>query len=115
MKQIFVAAALLIGGTALAQTTMPPETSTPPQPDMNSQTTMPSQSSMPAQPEAATQGAGIQGPVAIPRGEAVAPPGYNSTARNIPPEQAAQVISQLSTFDYPPCSRQIQDRCIQTR
>lgn len=86
MKMLFLPIALAMSATAYAQATPEP----PP-----------------------TQADSVQSPVAVPRDEAVAPPGYNAASRNVAPAQAQQIIGQLSSYDYPPCSRRIQDRCIQ--
>lgn len=108
MKTLMFAAALAFGTAAVAQTSPAPAPEPMPQGEMPPQ-------SEPAQPQEQPPPQMTQGAAAIARDEAVAPPGYNANERAVPPEQAAQIISQLSAYDYPPCSRQVRDRCIQVR
>jgi hypothetical protein len=91
MKSMFFAAALLIGGAAIAQETVAPSN---------------------AAPERDARG------IPVVSDPAVAPAGTNQpapTGRAVPaPNQAAAFATQPSTGEKPPCSRTITDNCTQT-
>lgn len=53
------------------------------------------------------------GPVSIGRSEAVAPPGYNPDMRQYDDRTATAVLTQLAAYDYPRCTQDIRDRCLQ--
>ena len=84
MKILFVAATLLVSGTAIAQ-----------QRDARG---------IVVQSETATPPAGVNQTVAIPQGAQVVPA----------PNQAAAFTTQPATATYPPCERGQTDRCTQT-
>lgn len=90
MKALLLVAACALSGTAVAQ--------------------------VPA-PAGAAEGVTQQG--TIPDGVATAPPGANQPpvlvpAGTPPPDQQAAFAPRPATASYPPCSRTITDRCIQT-
>ena len=90
MKSIVVAAALVLGGTAFAQT--------------GSTVTDPSQSSGP-------RGVTQQG--TDPEGQPCTPAGFNQGTSSYPPCGANNAPPESSATP-PPCSRTVTDHCIQT-
>lgn len=91
MKSMIFAAALLIGGAAIAQETVAPANT---------------------DPERDARG------IAVVSDPATAPAGANQpapTERALPaPNQAAAFATQPSTGEKPPCSRTVTDSCTQT-
>jgi hypothetical protein len=93
MKSLILAAALLIGGAAVAQETVAPGNTAP---------------------ERDARG------VAVVSDPATAPAGTNQPApasgtRAVPaPNQSAAFATQPSTGEKPPCSRTVTDNCTQT-
>jgi hypothetical protein len=100
MKLILFAAAVSLGGAAVAQITAPAggETVAPgntaPERDARG---------IPVISDPATAPAGVNGPVPS-AGVPVVPA----------PNQAAAFATQPSTDSYPPCSREVTDNCVQT-
>jgi len=125
MKSAYFAAALLLGGTAMAQTYAPaPITSTPiVEPDatvVTPTTTIAAQ--VPAGPVVAPDNSNPEldaRGIPVISDPAVAPPGFNQPAgvngMGGPLVDASQPpATQPATQDYPPCSRTITDKCVQT-
>jgi hypothetical protein len=112
MKALLISAALICGVAAYAQEPAPSPVSPP-----ADAATAPAPSGeampMPSPAEGVTQ----QG--TVPSGEAVAPPGTNEPPMTVPagtpvPDQNAALAPQPATTSYPPCTRKVTDRCIQT-
>jgi len=91
MKSMFFAAALMIGGAAIAQETVAPGNTAP---------------------EHDARG------IAVISDPATAPAGTNQPAPQGPavpaPNQSAAFATQPSTGEKPPCSRTVTDNCTQT-
>jgi len=110
MRTLLFAAALSLGGAAIAQSTAPDETMPPP-----SGVTVddPSQSTGP-------RGETQQG--TDPSGTATPPPGTNMGLQGAPSAAGPAVVApnqqafapRPATQDYPPCSKTVTDGCIQT-
>lgn len=49
----------------------------------------------------------------VPRGMPVTPPGWNTANRMVPEQAAEQILDALRNYDYPRCTPQIMDRCVQ--
>jgi hypothetical protein len=91
MKSLIFAAALMIGGAAVAQETVAPG-NTAPERDARG---------VPVVSDPATAPAGTNAPA--------------PTGRAVPaPNQAAAFATQPSTGEKPPCSRTVTDNCTQT-
>ena len=97
MKSLLFAAALMAGGTALAQTDTPPQPVAPsnaaPERDARG---------IPVVSDAATAPAGTNAP----------PSGSGPAVVN--PNQSAAFTPQPAAGDSPPCSRTVTDHCVQT-
>ncbi len=114
MKTVLFAAALLMSGAALAQTTDTTTTDT----TVTTTTTTSTPSTVApsnAAPERDARGIPvISDPAMAPAGAnqaVVVPPG----AQVVPnPNQAAAFQTQASTDSYPACSRTVTDNCVQT-
>jgi len=114
MKALFFSAALIFGAAAYAQQPAPtpaPDEAVPP--PAAAEPTMTAPAGTPPPGDGVTQ----QG--TVPSGEAAAPPGTNEPPTTVPagttvPDPNAALAPQPATTTYPPCSRTITDRCIQT-
>lgn len=113
MKALLLSAALTFGVAAYAQepapAPAPPPAEVPPTP-------VPSGEAIPPVPSP-TEGVTQQG--TDPSGQAVPPPGTNEPPMTVPagtpvPDQNAALAPQPATTTYPPCTRKVTDRCIQT-
>ena len=109
MKALLLSAALTFGVAAYAQEPAPSPADVAPVP-------APSGEAIPPAPPSA-EGVTQQG--TVPSGEAVAPPGTNEPPMTVPagtpvPDQNAALAPQPATTSYPPCTRKVTDRCIQT-
>jgi hypothetical protein len=124
MKSAMFAVALMIGGAAIAQddptattSTMPPAETTVPAP---AEASMPATAPMAATPQ--TVAPGNTAPERDARGipvisdPATAPAGFNS-----PPGVGGPLVdasqppaTQPATENYPPCTREVTDNCVQT-
>ena len=132
MKSVFFAAALLMGGAALAQETDTTET-TDTTVTTDATTTTTTTVTTPVTATTVTTGTGMTvapsnaAPERDARGipvisdPAVAPAGANNAvvvppgAQVVPaPNQAAAFQTQASTESYPACSRTVTDTCVQT-
>jgi hypothetical protein len=90
MKLIIMAAALMLGGTAVAQTTVAPDNSAP---------------------ERDARG------IAVISEPASAPAGYNQAPQTFPAGTPAPTVAAptpTSSGPLPPCTRTVTDRCTQT-
>ena len=90
MKLLIPAALLMLGGTALAQTTVAPDNSAP---------------------ERDARG------IAVISAPATAPAGYNQRAQTVPAGTPAPTVSAptpTASGPLPPCTRTVTDRCTQT-
>ena len=94
MKSLLFAAALLVGGTALAQQTVAPG-NTAPERDARGIAVV---------SDPATAPAGTNEPVSVPPGAQVI----------VNPNQAAAFTPQPATEAAPPCTREVTDNCTQT-
>lgn len=103
MKIAMFAAALMLGTAGTAQDTMQPA----PQP-----TEEPSGETV-DDPSQATGPQGITQQGTDPNGQAYVPPGANQGAGVYPQAMAAPGMAP-GMANYPPCSRTVTDRCIQT-
>ncbi|HWI86367.1 MAG TPA: hypothetical protein VNT42_08610 [Sphingomonas sp.] len=94
MKATFlIAASLIVGSAAIAQT--------PPVPD-------------PAAPPPATD-ATAPPPAPAPDATVPAPPpAPDATMNASPPAETVAPVAPTDTSSYPPCSRTVHDRCVQT-
>jgi hypothetical protein len=108
MKTLILAAALLTGGAAIAQT----GTQTPP-----ADTQAGTQTSQPGNQNVARDARGIP----VVSNPAQVPPGANESAPIPPgavfqpnPNQAAVFTPRPSAGNYPACSRTVTDNCMQT-
>jgi len=118
MRMLFLLAALTVSGAALAQAT---QDSTQPATDAVQTPVSPSGPGTDPNGRNVPPGDGITQQNTDPNGSAVAPPGTNQPF-NPPPgaviapaaNQAAAFTPQSATTDYPPCSKTVTDRCIQT-
>lgn len=118
MKTILITAALVASSAALAQnTTMQTQT----EPEMEAQKQMPDGQAQPEQMPT-PPGDGITQEGTNPEGDAIAPPGANIVAT--PPPGAGVVVApnQDAVFqphpprvDYPRCTREVTDNCVQGR
>lgn len=108
MKTILFAAALTLGGAAIAQT---------------ADQTQPADSSQPSgetvdDPSQATGPQGVTQQGTDPNGTATAPAGTNQAPTGEPAvasaNQQAAFTSQPAAGNYPPCSRTVTDSCVQT-
>jgi hypothetical protein len=136
MKPILFAAALMLGGAALAQTTddttADADTATEADTtaaDTQATTTTSTTTSTTATTSTMSQGTGMtvapgntaperdaRG-IAVVSEAAVAPPGYNEPARTVPAGTAMPTATPPATSSagpLPPCSRTVTDRCTQT-
>jgi hypothetical protein len=112
MKTVFFAAALMLGGGALAQTEPVEDT------EMATTTTMATTGATVAPSNAAPERDArgipvISDPATAPPGTNVAvvvPPGATVLPN---PNQAAAFQTQPATESYPPCSRTVTDNCVQ--
>jgi hypothetical protein len=107
MKSLIFAAALMLGGAAMAQDTTGTTT------DSTATTTAAGTVQAPsnAAPERDARG------IAVISAEAAAPAGYNQPAQTGPAgtlTPTAPVTSMGSAGDLPPCSRKVTDHCTQT-
>ena len=118
MKMLFFAAALSASGVALAQNA--PD-ATQPAPGAVQTPVSPSGPATDPNGPNVPPGDGVTQQGTDPNGSAVAPPGANEPFN--PPagaviapaaNQAAVFTPQPATTDYPPCSKTVTDRCIQT-
>ncbi|HEX8620566.1 MAG TPA: hypothetical protein VF718_01205 [Allosphingosinicella sp.] len=107
MKLIIMAAALTLGGAAVAQTTET-ETSTTTSTTMaTGQTVAPDNSA----PERDARG------IAVISAPAAAPAGYNQGAQTVPAGSAPPTVAAptpTTSGPLPPCTRTVTDRCTQT-
>ena len=116
MKTVLFAAALLVSGAAVAQTTdTTTETTTTTTTTMTMPTTGATVAPSNSAPERDARGIPvISDPATAPAGTnqaVVVPPG----AQVVPnPNQAAAFQTQPATESYPPCSRTVTDNCVQT-
>ena len=94
MKSLLFAAALLVGGAAVAQQTVAPGNSAP-ETDARG---------IPVISDPATAPPGTNQPVSVPPGAQVV----------LDPNQRAAFATQPSTGEKPPCSRTVTDNCTQT-
>jgi hypothetical protein len=104
MKTMIFAAALMLGGAAIAQDTTGTTTGTM---ATGGTTVAPGNQA----PERDARG------IAVISAEAAAPTGYNQPARTGPAgtlQPVATVSSMGSAGQLPPCSRKVTDRCTQT-
>src|SRR5687768_9076842 len=100
MKLIIVAAALMLGGTAVAQTTEETATTT-------GQTVAPGNTS----PETDARG------IPVVSAPAEAPAGYNQPAQQVPAGTPLPTVARptpTAAGPLPPCTRTVTDRCTQT-
>ena len=95
MKSVLFAAALMISGAALAQTTVAPAND---------------------DPERDARGIPVvSAPATAPAGANQAPAAAPAGAQVVPAANQAQVFqTQQSTESYPPCTREVTDNCVQT-
>jgi hypothetical protein len=110
MKALLFSAALALSGVALAQTPEPmptpaPEATQMPMPDATAPTPPP--------------GDGVTQQGTVPDGMATPPAGTNEPPMTVPagtpmPDPNAALAPQAAPTEYPPCSRTVKDRCIQT-
>jgi hypothetical protein len=110
MKATIFAAALMLSGTALAQT---PDTSQPTTaPDAMSQTTSAGTPVAPGNSNPERDARGIP----VVSDAATAPPGWNAMPGSGMPvaNASAPAPTQGSAGDLPPCSRKVTDHCTQT-
>ena len=108
MKLIMMTAALMLGGTAVAQTTGETTTTT-----STTTTTTAGQTVAPGNTSPETDARGIP----VISAPAVAPPGYNQGARTLPPGSAIPTVTPptpTAAGPLPPCTRTVTDRCTQT-
>jgi hypothetical protein len=105
MKSLLFAAALMVGGTALAQADMGAQTA-----PAGGETVAPSNAAperdargIPVISDAATAPPGVNQPFVVPPGAQVV----------VNPNQAAAFATQPSTGVAPPCSRTVTDHCVQ--
>jgi hypothetical protein len=104
MKVMIFAAALMLGGTATAQTDTPASTTT----------TTTAETGMTVAPSNAAPERDARG-IAVISADAAAPAGWNQapgTAGAAPASGPAP--SMGAATDLPPCSRTVTDRCVQT-
>jgi hypothetical protein len=94
MKLVLFAAALTLGGAALAQQTVAPGNSAP---EVDAR-------GIPVVSDSATAPAGANQTVSVPAGAQVVPA----------PNQQAVFSTQEATKTYPPCTRGVTDGCVQT-
>ena len=94
MKLVLLAAALTVGGAALAQQTVSPGNNAP---EVDAR-------GIPVISAPATAPAGANQPVQVPAGAQVVPA----------PNQSAVFSTQASSRTYPPCTREVTDGCVQT-
>ncbi|HEY6917589.1 MAG TPA: hypothetical protein VI381_08115 [Allosphingosinicella sp.] len=141
MRRILFAATLLIGGAAFAQDAQPTETkteNTQHAQGMHAHPEAAKESNMKAahkpahkpthksaekathKPAASGAGEGITAEGTRPEGVAIAPPGTNVLATPAPgagvmvsPDQGAMFATRPATEDYPRCSRNVTDNCLQ--
>lgn len=118
MKTIMFAAALMLGGAAIAQTstdTMPPETANDPNAPATTTAPMAGGSTVApgnAAPERDARGiAVVSDPAMAPGGANQAPPAGPAVPA---PNQQAVFATQASTKEYKPCTRTVTDGCVQT-
>lgn len=141
MKLIMMAAALMLGGAAVAQTTAEEEadatatettetstTTTTTQPDASTSipppaTTAPAPGNMSTMRTGQTVAPGNTSPETDARGipvisaPAEAPAGYNQGARTVPPGTPMPTVAPpaaSASGPLPPCTRTVTDRCTQT-
>jgi hypothetical protein len=112
MKLLLFSAALALSGAALAQA---PEPAPAPPPDTSA--TQPG--TVPDSTATPPPGAGVTQQGTVPSGIATPPPGTNEPPTQVPagtpmPDQSAAFTPQAAPTEYPPCSRTVTDRCIQT-
>ena len=104
MKLIIVAAALMLGGTAIAQT--PPDTAPGNMPIVG-QPVAPGNTS----PETDARG------IPVISAPAEAPSGYNQPAQQVPAGTPLPTVARptpTAAGPLPPCTRTVTDRCTQT-
>jgi len=125
MKALLLSAILTFGVTAYAQEPAP--SPAPPPADTTAVPVLPGEVVLPANPPVPDHNAapaplpaeGVTQQGTVPSGQAVAPPGTNEPPMTVPagtavPDQNAALTPQPATTSYPPCTRTITDRCIQT-
>ena len=128
-KTLMVTAALMLGGTAMAQTNTQ-GIPTPPQQQMQHQQMMQHQQSMQHQQPMQTgadpdgrmadpnrpdvpPGDGITQQRTDPEGQARTPAGWNSTQGGMTGQMGYRGQGGPTTGEYPACSRNVTDNCIQ--
>lgn len=121
MKTLFFAAALVLGTAAIAQDTMQPAPQPMPQPGAQPMP-MPQPSAQPmpqpsgetvSDPSMSTGERGVTQQGTDPNGQPFVPPGANQGAGVYPSAAAAPGMAP-GMGSYPPCTRQVTDRCVQT-
>jgi hypothetical protein len=106
MKLVIMAAALMLGGAAVAQTTDTSTTTTTPMTTAG-QTVAPDNSA----PERDARG------IPVISAPATAPSGYNQSAQTVPAGTPAPTVAAptpTASGPLPPCTRTVTDRCTQT-
>lgn len=113
IRPILFAAALSIGGIAVAQTEQPSGQTAEEPPQPTGQTV--------DDPSQATGPQGVTQQGTDPQGQAVPPAGANQTVAPEPGQAVVPSPAQNTAFqprpaagEYPPCSRTVTDSCIQT-
>ena len=108
MRTALFAAALMLSGAAIAQTTTP-DTTTPPADSATSPVVMPDNTAPRTDNNGNTV---ISAPAVAPSGFNQAPGMNGVGGPYVDPSQSAAPMA--ATGDYPPCSRTVTDHCIQT-
>ena len=109
MKFVLMAAALMLGGTAVAQTTDTETTTTT--------TTTMAATGQAVAPDNSAPERDARG-IAVISAPATAPAGYNQPAQTVPagtpPPAMGPAPTMGSAGDLPPCTRTVTDHCTQT-
>ncbi|SMF77729.1 hypothetical protein [Allosphingosinicella indica] len=120
MKTIMFAAALMLGGAAIAQTstdTMPPETANDPNATEMAPAPAPMAGGSTVAPGNAAPERDARG-IPVVSDPAMAPGGANQAPPSGPavpaPNQQAVFATQASTKEYKPCTKTVTDGCVQT-
>jgi hypothetical protein len=116
MRTAAFAIALLMGGAAFAQTTMSPTTDTTAQTMAVQAPAIPTAGQM-VQPSNADPERDARG-IRVISDPAVVPPGFNLPPGTTAPAVGGPILdpsgAPMATEPYPPCSRTVTDKCLQT-